>query len=69
MSTPAIVVVAEGGLIEDCIWYEDVNAAIVQAKEIWEGLDPECDDVKVFNTLGEVEWQPSDEGEKRIVGG
>jgi hypothetical protein len=58
-----ILVSAEGGLISEVVFYEEKQPAIRMAETVWPQMDPETDDLKVFDLDENIVWQPPREEE------
>jgi hypothetical protein len=56
-----VLVTAEGGLICEVVFYEEKAPAIRMAETVWPQMDPEADDLKVFDLEENVVWQPPKE--------
>jgi hypothetical protein len=56
-----VLVTAEGGLISEVVFYEEKASAIRMAETVWLQMDPEADDLKVFDPEENVVWQPPKE--------
>ena len=57
-----VLVTVEGGLISEVVYYPEKDDALRMAEGIWPEMDPETDDLKVFDLEENVVWQPPREG-------
>ena len=53
-----VLVTVEGGLISEVVFYEEREPAIRMAEIVWPQMDPEADDLKVFDLEENVVWAP-----------
>jgi len=53
-----VLVTAEGGLIHDVVFYAERESAIRMAEHVWPQMDPEADDLKVFDLEETIVWSP-----------
>ena len=56
-----VLVTAEGGLICDVVFYHEKESAIRMAEHVWPQMDPEADDLKVFDLEENIVWSPPKE--------
>ena len=53
----AIVVIQEGGLIDQLLFFDNDAEAIAEARRLWEETDdPDQDDIKVFSVDDPINW-------------
>ena len=53
-----VLVIVEGGFISDVAYYSGKHTAVSLAERLWSEMDPETDDLKVFDSEEHVVWQP-----------
>jgi hypothetical protein len=53
-----VLVIAEGGFIWDVAYYSGKHTVVSLAERLWSEMDPETDDLKVFDSEEHVVWQP-----------
>jgi hypothetical protein len=56
-----VLVTAEGGLISEVVFYAEQEPAVRMAEHVWPQMDPEADDLKVFDLEEHIVWQPPQE--------
>jgi hypothetical protein len=56
-----VLVVVEGCLIVEVVYYPDKADAIRRAEELWPEMDHEIDDLKVFDLEENIVWKPPKE--------
>ena len=56
-----VLVVVEGCLIAEVVYYPDKADAIHRAEELWPEMDHEIDDLKVFDLAENIVWKPPKE--------
>ncbi len=56
-----VLVTVEGGLIQEVMFFEEKEPAIRMAETIWADMDPDADDLKVFDLEENVVWAPPKE--------
>ena len=56
-----VLVTAEGGLINEVVFYEEEEPAIRMAEHVWSQMNAEADDLKVFDLKENIVWSPPQE--------
>jgi hypothetical protein len=56
-----VLVVVEGGLIAEVVYYPEQADATRMAEQLWSDMDHEIDDLKVFDLEENIVWKPPKE--------
>jgi hypothetical protein len=56
-----VLVIVEGGLISEVMYYPEQADAIRMAEQLWSEMDHEIDDLKVFDSEEHIVWKPPKE--------